>query len=233
MELTLTHIIVDGKASMDVLQNAGKEIVFSGSRRIPMLEVAPEMDATQILKTLNIECPKALIMISGGAAKIRLNKRGQRRLSSLFSLGIARAAATLGAAFIDGGTSVGVMKMVGQGVADQGYVSTLVGVVPADQVTYPGGPAEGSIKDGAALDPNHSHFVLVKGGTWGTETETMYRLGKTLSENIPVLTILADGGENCKGEALQAVRNGWPIIVIEGSGGEADQLARLWLCHLP
>jgi len=167
-------------------------------------------------------------MISGGAAKIRLNRRGQRRLSSLFSLGIARAAVTLGAAFIDGGTAVGVMKMVGQGVADQGYTSTLIGVVPGDQVTYPGGPADGSIQDGAPLDSNHSHFVLVKGGTWGTETEIMYRLAKTLAEDIPVLTILADGGENCKREALQALRNGWPIIVIEGSGGEADRLARLW-----
>src|SRR5215472_7315502 len=133
-EITLAHIIMDGKASMDVLRNTSKEIVFSSSRRIPMLEVASDMDATQILKILNIACPKALIMISGGAANIRLNKRGQRRLSSLFSLGIARAAAALDAAFIDGGTSVGVMKMVGQGVADQGYVSTLVGVVPADQV---------------------------------------------------------------------------------------------------
>ena len=193
-----------------------------------MLEVAPDIDANDILKALNIQCPKALIMISGGAAHIRLNQRGQRRLSSLFSLGIARAATTLDAAFIDGGTSVGVMKMIGQGVADQGYTSTLIGVVPAAQVTYPGGPADGSIEDGATLDSNHSHFVLVKGGGWGTETETMYKLAKALADRIPVFTILADGGENCKREALQSVRNGWPIIVIEGSGGEADRLARLW-----
>jgi len=68
----------------------------------------------------------------------------------------------------------------------------------------------------------------VKGGTWGDETETMYGLAKALSEGIPVVTILADGGLNCRREALKAVRYGWPIILIEGSGGEADRLARTW-----
>ncbi len=193
-----------------------------------MIEVPAETDADQILQALNIQRPKALIMISGGAAKIRLNKQGQARLSNLFSLGIARAAAALGAAIIDGGTAVGVMKMMGQGVADRGHTTVLVGVVPAGKVTYPGGPAEGSIEDGAALDSNHSHFVLVKGGTWGDETEIMYGLAKALSEGIPVVTILADGGFNCRREALKAVRYGWPIILIEGSGGEADRLARTW-----
>jgi hypothetical protein len=56
----------------------------------------------------------------------------------------------------------------------------------------------------------------------------MYRLAKVLLEGIPIITILAGGGLNCKKEALQAVQYDWPIIVIEGSGGEADRLARLW-----
>ena len=58
-----------------------------------MIVVPAEMDVDQILQSLNIQRPKALIMISGGAAKIRLSKQGQARLSNLFSLGIARAAA--------------------------------------------------------------------------------------------------------------------------------------------
>src|SRR5216683_2353693 len=61
----------------------------------------------------------------------------------------------------------------------------------------------------------------------------MYRLAKVLLEGIPIMTILADDGLNCKKEALQAVRYGWPIIVIEGSGGEADRLARLWSRKTP
>src|SRR6266699_3345985 len=222
-------MIADGNAPMDVQQRVSKqEIAFSSARKAPMLAVPSDMDATQLLQALGIQRPKALIMISGGAAKIRLNKRRQKRLSNLFSLGIAHAAAALSAAIMDGGTAAGVMKMMGQGVANCGYITALIGVVPADKVTYPGGPAEGSIEDGAALDSNHSHFILVKGSDWGDEMETMYRSAKTLSEGVPVLTILADGGSNCKKEALQAVRYGWPIIVIEGSGGEADRLAKLW-----
>ncbi len=47
-----------------------------------MLEIAPDMDAVQTLQALNIQQPKALITISGGAAKIRLNKREQMSMKN-------------------------------------------------------------------------------------------------------------------------------------------------------
>jgi hypothetical protein len=81
--IAIVQMIVDEKASLDVVQNISKEIVFSGSSRILILEAAPDIDAGQILQALNIQRPKALIMISGGAAKVRLNKRRQERLFCL------------------------------------------------------------------------------------------------------------------------------------------------------
>src|SRR5204862_2521449 len=73
------------------------------------------------------------------------------------------------------------------------------------------------------LDPNHSHFVLVDGNEWGSETETLFELAAAF--NVPVLAILVNGGAIAKEELLQSVRRSWPVIVIEGSGRLADEVA--------
>jgi hypothetical protein len=91
-------------------------------------------------------------------------------------------------------------------------------------VTYPGGPSVPS-NDNAPLDPNHSHFVLVDGNEWGSETETLFELAAAF--NVPVLAILVNGGAIAKDELLQSVRRNWPVIVIEGSGRLADEIAAL------
>jgi hypothetical protein len=91
-------------------------------------------------------------------------------------------------------------------------------------VTYPGGPPVVG-NDSAPLDPNHSHFVLVDGKEWGSETETLFELAAAF--NVPVLAILVNGGAIAKDELLQSVRRNWPVIVIEGSGRLADEVAGL------
>ena len=199
-----------------------------------------------------------MIIVTGGAGGLdkdmESNEELRSRLVQLFSRGIARAAVDADALIIDGGTQSGVMALIGQGVADRGRKSVLLGVSPAGKVTYPGGPAEGSVEDGGPLDPNHSHFVLVQADEWGGETETMYELAEALaqgvlgppppaegagtqddeekmpSKEIPVVTVLVSGGLDgiAKGEALRSVRHGWPIIVVEGSGRLADEIVRLW-----
>jgi len=184
------------------------------------------------------------------------------RLTQLFSRGIARAASETGALIIDGGTKSGVMGLMGQGVAEREHKSILLGIAPARTVTYPTGPAEGSIPDGAPLDPNHSHFVLVDTERWGGETDTMFELAKALQEltplkpvepertawqrftdwlkeklgrqpagaskpkaNVPIVMVLVHGGPIARNEVLRAVRRGWPVVVIEGSGDLADEIA--------
>lgn len=203
-----------------------KAIIFPNGNRAQLVTPPAGTKAADILDALGIEQPKALVMISGGAAE--LDEALKPRLVQLFSRGIARAAANTGALIIDGGTQAGVMAIMGQGVADQGRKSTLLGVAPAEKVTYPGGPAEGSIEDSAPLDPNHSHFVLVQSDEWGGETETMYELAEVLAEGIPVVTVLVSGGPIARDEVLRSVRQGWPIIVVQGSGRLADEIIELW-----
>ena len=58
---------------------------------------------------------------------------------------------------------------------------------------------------------------------WGGETATMFKVAKAL--NVPVTTMLINGGQIAGSEALQSVRNGWQLFVIEGSGRFADELS--------
>src|SRR6185369_12312647 len=129
-------------------------------------------------------------------------------------------------------------------VAGRGYKSQLVGVAPVGKVAYPGEPGGTNV----ALEPNHSHFVLVEGSEWGAETATIYNLISALASKesglperrvrkqapeepanrVPALAILASGGSIARDEVLRAVRNNLPLIVIEGSGGVADQIAAAW-----
>jgi hypothetical protein len=200
-----------------------KEIPFPNGNRAQSATVSAYAPPDEILSSLEIKQPKALVLILGGAAG--LDESLKPRLLALFSRSIARVAIETGAVIIDGGTKAGVMELMGQAVADQGRKSILLGVVPSGKATYPQGPADGSIKDGAPLDPDHSHFVLVESKEWGGETGMMFKVAKRLAEKIPVVAILANGGDISRKEVLFSVRQGWPLILIEGTGGLADDIA--------
>ncbi len=198
------------------------------------VEVTADAQAEYILQALGFEQPaKALIMISGGASLLDqsrdLDVHLDKRLMQLFSRGIARTAAEIGADLIDGGSDSGVMAMMGQGVADRGSKSRLIGVAPSPLVRYPGGPEiEPALQaEACELEPHHSHFVLVDTPRWGGETEVMYELATALAPNRPVLTVLVNGGDLACNEVLHSVRMGWPIIVVSGSGRLADEISQL------
>ncbi|HEU5239851.1 MAG TPA: hypothetical protein VFU37_22150, partial [Pyrinomonadaceae bacterium] len=101
--------------------------------------------------------------------------------------------------------------------------SQLLGIAPVGKVTYPGAQSDANMADSVPLEPNHSHFVLVDSDEWGSETGTMFKLAGAL--NVSVVTMLINGGQIAGNEALQSVRNGWPVLVIEGSGRFADELS--------
>ena len=79
------------------------------------------------------------------------------------------------------------------------------------------------MSDGTAFEPNHSHFVLVESNEWGGETGKMLELARAF--NVPIAAILVNGGAIAADEALQSVRNGWQLLVFEGSGRFADELS--------
>jgi hypothetical protein len=175
--------------------------------------------AAEIINALAIPPYKAVILIIGGADSV--DEKLRPRLIQLFSRGIARAAANASAVIIDGGTQSGVMEMMGQGVADRGFQASLIGVAPAGLVTYPDSEANAD----TPLDPNHSHFVLVDGNALGSELPTIFNMAKALMTKVPGVVILASGGANARNELIHAVRQNLKVIVVEGSGGLADEVA--------
>lgn len=197
-------------------------IVFPNNREATAVSPPAGATAQEILDALGIKPHKAVLLIIGGADSI--DEKLKPQLTQLFGRGIARAAVNVDAVIIDGGTAAGVMAMMGQGVADRCFQSTLVGVAPLGKVTYPGAKGDGDTQ----LDPNHSHFVLAEGDSWGSETNVIFKLVCALRSRAPAVVLLAGGGATTKREALQAVRQNLPLLAVEGSGGLADEIAVAW-----
>jgi len=99
----------------------------------------------------------------------------------------------------------------------------LLGIAPKGKIMHPEVAGAAAVSDGAPLEPNHSHFVLVESAEWGGETGKMLELARAF--NAPIVAILVNGGAIAADEALQSVRNGWQLLVVEGSGRFADDLS--------
>ena len=196
-------------------------IRFGNGNRAVVLTAGHDETPDAILDALGISPPRAVILIFGGASAFD-NSR-QIQLATLLADGVTSVAADLGAVIIDGGTESGVMAMVGEAVAAHPGSCPLLGIAPRGKITHPEISGASVVSDGAALEPNHSHFVLVESNEWGGETSRMLELAHALK--VPVAAILINGGAIAADEALESVRNGWPLLVFEGSGRFADELS--------
>jgi hypothetical protein len=196
-------------------------ITFQNGNRAVVITASRDIDVQTILEALDFAQPHALIMVFGGAKGLDDSRKA--RVAELFNHAIAPVAAELGALIIDGGTQSGVMAMMGEAVARDGRRSHLLGIAPKGKITDPEIAGATAVTDGAPLEANHSHFVLVESNKWGGETTKMLELARAF--NVPIVAILVNGGGIAANEALQSVRNGWPLLVIEGSGRFADELS--------
>jgi hypothetical protein len=115
------------------------------------------------------------------------------------------------------------MAIMGEAVARNDRRPQLLGIAPEGKVTHPEIAGGSAVSDGAPLEPNHSHFVLVESAEWGGETGKMLEIARAFK--APIVAILVNGGAIAADEALQSVRNGWQLLVVEGSGRFADELS--------
>lgn len=199
------------------------EILFPNDNRAVFVKARPTEDPATLIDTLEIKKPATVLLLIGGADE--LDPGLNSRLLLLLDQGLGLAAANTDALIIDGGTEAGVMALMGKVIARRGHLTSLLGIAPAGKVTYPGGPEEGTVSGGAPLDPNHSHFVLVEGSEWSSATETMFKLAGEFAKDSRVVAVLINGGDETKEEVSRCVKHGWPIIVIDGSGRLADEIA--------
>ena len=214
------HRAVDVQEIIFPNGNQARAVFLStGTRSQTLLE--------SVLSSLGLPAFHNFMMIAGGAAL--MTEAFYPNLTHLFTDGIAHLAASHTMLIIDGGTQAGVMQLMGTGVAEKGRRSPLFGISPAGRVRYPGQRVYGNDdEDTAQLDPNHSHFVLVETDEWGGETATMYELAHYFSQEHSSIALLVNGGAIAIKEVLYNVRQQRPVIVLEGSGRAADDIAHLW-----
>ena len=197
-------------------------VTFTNGNRALVITAPRDASAKAILDALEIASPGAVILLFGGAAGLDDSRKAD--LETLFADGVTPVAVELGALIIDGGTKSGVMAMMGKAVAARSGACQLLGIAPEGKIAHPQISGASTVSDdGARLEPNHSHFVLVESNEWGGETGKMLELARAF--NAPTVAILVNGGTIAADEALQSVRNGWPLLVIEGSGRFADELS--------
>jgi len=162
------------------------------------------------------------VFLAGGASK--MPEENKRKLLELFDA-LAILARGTRLAVGDGGTQAGIMEAAGLARQASGYLFSLTGVAPANEIAPRGE---------TPVDPHHSDVVAVdnrawdaSGGWWGSETATMYELFARLAEGRPSAAIVANGGSITLAEVDANIRAGRPMIVIAGSGRAADAVVSL------
>jgi transient receptor potential cation channel subfamily M protein 2 len=192
-----------------------------------------------------LEMPKLILSVTGGAQNFRVHSR----LKKAFKNGLMRAAISTNAWVITGGTNAGVMKLVGEAVAEESHKHslTLIGVATWGKVLNRNllKNESDAIPEVTSLDQNHTHFLLVDDGSeeqYGKEItframlEQEIILGKCLEHYkgnehvadgnfIPMVLIVVNGGPKTLETVIKSVKGNTPVLLLEGSGGCADLIA--------
>lgn len=196
-------------------------ITFPNSNVAEAVRVRTNTDPKAVLALLNIKAAAPTIFVTGGAAY--MSEEDTIRTREIIE-SVVDFAAEHQAIVIDGGTESGVMQMVGDARRKGNYHFPLIGVSPYGKIAYPGhdNPAAD-----AQLEDSHSHFVLVDGEDWGAESEMIVGLTKAASgfATFPAIGILINGGKIARQEVFLAVSKEIPMLILEGSGRLADEIA--------
>jgi hypothetical protein len=193
---------------------------FSNGLTACAIRVHPSMELSVALAELGLHSRRPIIVVVGGASK--LSDEDLTRLRLLFVEVLAPLAEALGASVVDGGTDSGVMQLIGQARAEIGATFHLIGVAPEGKVAL---PEQILSSKGTALEPHHTHFVLVPGSQWGDESPWLVHVASVLADKEPSVTVLVNGGEIALKDVSENVKAGRSVLVIAGSGRLADTLA--------
>jgi SLOG in TRPM, prokaryote/SMODS and SLOG-associating 2TM effector domain 1/Protein of unknown function (DUF4231) len=136
-------------------------------------------------------------------------------VKSLCSRAIVPAAIGSGAAIIDNGANSGCSALIGQAVRDEEQGPTLIGIAP-HSVEEP--------------EPNHTVVVRLP-AEWSDPMKALVQIAGELAKDKtgrdrPVLTVLFGGGKTEKEALVRCARREWPVLVVQGSGGIADEIAK-------
>jgi len=190
--------------------------------RGPVLgRMSEHSDVAATLTRMGIDVGRAVVVVIGGAGG--MSDDAADGLTDVVRDGVLPAVERHGATVIDGGTDSGVMRLIGRARAAAGATFLLVGVAAEGTVTVPGGQA--AQDDAAALEPHHTHVILVPGTQWGDESSWIAKVAGAVAGGEPSVTVLVNGGPIAFDDATRSVADGRSLLVVAGSGRAADAIA--------
>ncbi|NEQ52303.1 MAG: hypothetical protein F6K11_19540, partial [Leptolyngbya sp. SIO3F4] len=124
-----------------------------------------------------------------------MSAESQAKLLRFFNETLATTSEKLGITVLDGGTDAGVNHMMGQARNHINGQFNLVGVAPFNRVIVPGGTSQPQLQNDSGyppvdLEPHHTHFFLVPGENWGSESRWLAHFSSVLAGHFPSMTML-------------------------------------------
>ena len=198
-----------------------RQFTLPDGRHLPWCAAAADDTSAALAQALGAKGGPLLLLAGGDDV---LDPALLARLTQVVSRGLVRTLRDVAAQ--SGGQArcvvracgAGLPRLLGAIVADSGGGLQLVGVAPEGLI----GPA-GAEQPVAGL----SQLVTWPGTDWSDSQRASLDLAAALAgPGGRPLVVLMGGGSHAVAEVQQAVRRGWPVLMLEGSGGAADALVR-------
>ncbi|MEM6839390.1 MAG: hypothetical protein AAF609_21420 [Cyanobacteria bacterium P01_C01_bin.120] len=207
----------------EAFANKIADLDFALGTQARVMWVSPYLTKLETLQEFGFQEAQSTLVIIGGANFMEPDIKA--KLQPFFDQVLAPLAQELGITVLDGGTDAGVISMMGQARARLGGDFRLIGVVPRGKAKVPGEEPPDPQISTHSLEPHHTHFFLIPGNSWGTETPWLTDLATLLAEHQPSLTVLINGGETSLKDLKANLEADRLAVVVAGSGRLADRIA--------
>lgn len=190
----------------------------------------------EIVGSWGLDGPSPVVVLVGGAGA--MDGEAGRSAAHAIEAEVIPAVVAADAALVTGGTDAGVMRLAGERRRATDGRFPLIGVLPAGLVALPGEPDEPAApgadpgsetgparRTAAQVQPDHTHLLAVPGDRWGAETPWLFALGEAIAGGRPMVTVVLNGGSIARAEIAASVERDIPVIVVEGTGRAADEIA--------
>jgi hypothetical protein len=169
--------------------------------------------SADLVKQLGLSGFDAVVVLGGG--NTHLDPGLQPRLTQLIGRGLLRALGDIKALYVLRASDDALSALVSQSAQAALHKPTLLGVAPLGA----------SVAGGSGTVTGLDHLLLVPGERWGDEARTKIEVAHQVAAGRPVFFMLMGGDASAIAEARLAVRYGWNLLIVPGTGGAADALA--------
>ncbi|UJR07492.1 hypothetical protein I4U23_011781 [Adineta vaga] len=188
--------------------------------------------------------PSLVISVTGSLLKVA-KTTGKDFIEEFFYL-ILAFSSLKDVWIITGGVNTSITKLIGEIIRtnpDPSRPIHLIGIAPwgcisgVEQLDVHGtnviyAKSLSNENNETPLEPNHTQFIFIDDGTkyqYGGETEFRTQFEKSISNSVPVVLLVIDGGrETIKKVHESVMKNKIPVVLLKGTGGCCDLFAKCY-----